>query len=809
MLQYLARGWAVFPVYEVANGACACGDPNCESPAKHPRTRNGFQAASKHPGVVEAWQASFPRANTGVRTGRESSLVVLDLDIHKPGVQVAVEAWLGQHGGQWGDPAIARTGSGGLHLYYAYPSLDESLKVATVKGLQGVAGLDVRADGGYVLAPPSVNLGGEYTWLSDRAPGPLPDAILAALLESRKVPAAPVQQAEWRPVHLPSYPELATYQGPYHEALKAALQGQPWARNGEKHKVMLGLVVGLQDAFGPIDPSAGEYFRASCDAARARDGGGASPEQWGNEFQKWWARGEAEHARKAADLRLSESIGVAMLSVQKMLEQAAQEASPVTRETLKALAKKAKDPNYAAILKAVSTGTEIQSDLVPALEACGRWVGQKVGVEVMRHLTHLDADQVVAFRKGVEQGQVLANDKEAWKRQLVRSAEEVPLACMANVLTLLKVHPDMAGSLVFDTRAANFRWVKPAPWARLPDPFLCGSDGAECAAWATRVTGVPFGSAMCYEALTSLRAGVLNIDPVERYLRGLVWDGAPRLDLWLSVLCGAADTPYVRAVARKTLIAAVARAIKPGCMVHTVLVLEGLQGAGKSTVIKNLLPTSEWYTSHEGVLTSRDKDALQRIATGPWLVELEELAGLSRSDVNATKAFLSKEEDRFRVPYGRTVEAFPRRTLFIGTTNENEYLQDTTGNRRWWPVKCGECHPQAVASVRDQLWAEAVAAYDAGEKWWLEGETVRMAAGETADRLVGDPWDEELSLYLDKTPGPVSTRDVLMALGIASGQVGTAETRRVRGCLVRAGWAQDEKKTTHSGVYTKFWRRAQ
>lgn len=811
-LLYAGRGYHVFPVYEaLADGSCACRNPSCTSPAKHPKVNNGLNGASKHPAVIEAWWSPAhygPTSNLGVRTGRESGIVVLDLDLHKPGVQQAVEAWLGQHGGAWGDPAIARTGSGGLHLYYSYPAIDENLKIASKKALNDVGGLDVRADGGYVLAAPSKNVSGEYTWINDRTPGPLPDAILAALLETRKVAAPPIQQAEWRPVHLPSLAELQAYTGAHHEGVKAALRGEPWAPPSEKHKHMLAIVVGLQEAFGPIDPACGEYFRASCDAARARDGGAASPEQWATEFQKWWARGEAEYARKSELLKLSENIGAAMQAVSAVLVQAAAETGPITRETLKALAKKAKDANYAAILKAVSTGAELSPDLVPALESCGRWVGQRVGPDVMRHFAHLEADQVTAFRKGVDQGQQIANDKEAWKRGLTRSSEETVLACTQNALHILRQHPDMQGALVFDTRAANFRWAKPAPWGRLPDPYLSGSDGVECAAWMTRMTGVAFGSALCYEALTTLKAGILNFDPVEQYLRSLTWDGTPRLDLWLAVLCGAADTSYVRAVARKTLIAAVARVMKPGCQVDTVLVLEGVQGAGKSTVIKNLLPTREWYRSHEGVLTANNKDALMRIATGPWLVELEELAGLSRSDVNATKAFLSTQEDTFRPPYGRTNETFPRRTLFIATTNEGEYLQDTTGNRRWWPVKCGECHPQAVVSIRDQLWAEAVHAYDQGEKWWLEGETVRLAAGETAERMISDPWDEELSLYLDKTPGPVSIRDVLAAIGIPAANAAASETRRARGCLVRAGWVQSEKRERHNGVYTKFWHRS-
>jgi hypothetical protein len=163
-LEYVRRGWAVLPLHDVTEGACSCQE-SCLSPGKHPRLRNGLNGASKNEGVVMHWWATWPNANIGIRTGRESGIVVLDLDIQKPGVAPALTTWLAANGGTWGQPLTVRTGSGGLHLYYAYPKgYPEHLTIKTVKAVCGVAGLDVRADGGYVVAPPSRNLNGLYSF---------------------------------------------------------------------------------------------------------------------------------------------------------------------------------------------------------------------------------------------------------------------------------------------------------------------------------------------------------------------------------------------------------------------------------------------------------------------------------------------------------------------------------------------------------------------------------------------------------------------------------------------------------------------
>lgn len=175
-------------------------------------------------------------------------------------------------------------------------------------------------------------------------------------------------------------------------------------------------------------------------------------------------------------------------------------------------------------------------------------------------------------------------------------------------------------------------------------------------------------------------------DPVRDYLDTLTWDGTPRLDRWLIDYCKAADTPLNRAFSRKVLIAATRRVRSPGYKFDFILVLEGPQGIGKSTLLK-ILAGEENFSDNE--ILGLDKREQQEAVQGVWIYELCELDGLSKSEVTAIKLFASKTVDSARPAYGRSRVDRPRRLIFIATTNEDTYLRDTTGNRRFWPVKVG------------------------------------------------------------------------------------------------------------------------
>lgn len=199
--------------------------------------------------------------------------------------------------------------------------------------------------------------------------------------------------------------------------------------------------------------------------------------------------------------------------------------------------------------------------------------------------------------------------------------------------------------------------------------------------------------------------------PVRDYLRSLTWDGTPRITGLFVDYVGAADTPYHREAGRLVMLGAVARAMDPGCKFDFVAILEGGQGIGKSTFIGRL--GLDW--SSELACDFHDNKSVVESLQGSWIVELPELQGFSKAETTTLKAVISRLVDRARPAYGRLLQDFPRQCIFIGSTNEDDYLRDSTGARRFWPIKCGGARIDTERLGRniDQMWAEAVATYDA------------------------------------------------------------------------------------------------
>jgi putative DNA primase/helicase len=231
-------------------------------------------------------------------------------------------------------------------------------------------------------------------------------------------------------------------------------------------------------------------------------------------------------------------------------------------------------------------------------------------------------------------------------------------------------------------------------------------------------------------------------DPVLDYLDGLQWDGQPRLDRWLVTYCGAPDTPLVRAMGRKWMIAAVRRVRVPGCKFDFMLVFEGPQGQGKSSMLVILAGGQENYSDAE--LLGTRKQEQQELTEGVWIYECAELEGMRWSDVNKVKLLISKQVDSARPAYGRGRVDRPRRCVLAGTTNDDEYLRDTTGNRRFWPVKVGKIDLEAIKRDRDQLWAEAAAAEAGGEALTIPPELWAAATVEQQARQHHDIWEDPL-----------------------------------------------------------------
>ena len=208
---------------------------------------------------------------------------------------------------------------------------------------------------------------------------------------------------------------------------------------------------------------------------------------------------------------------------------------------------------------------------------------------------------------------------------------------------------------------------------------------------------------------------------------------------------GAEDTPLNRAFGSRWMISAVARIMQPGAKVDHMLILEGPQGAKKSSALK-ALAGAEWFTDELAEIGS--KDAAQQMR-GIWIIEIAELDAISRAEVSRIKAFLTRTTDRYRPPYERYVVEVPRQCVFAGSVNPETYLRDETGNRRFWPVRCGRIDLDALRRDRDQLWAEAVARYRDGAIWWLdEPELIADAKTEQDQRYQADAWDARIDRWL-------------------------------------------------------------
>ena len=342
----------------------------------------------------------------------------------------------------------------------------------------------------------------------------------------------------------------------------------------------------------------------------------------------------------------------------------------------------------------------------------------------------------------------------AWKANLDLNQAKEPRKNLFNACVALRCHPHMAGRLAYDEfRGCTFA-RGPLPWDDQANRPWSPMDDLAVTEWLQSLEiGVGVGSTVAREAVERV-AYERRVHPVLEYLEDLEWDGIKRLGSWLTTYLGATNSPLNKAFGRAFLISAVARVMKPGCKVDHMPILEGRQGTQKSKALRTLVG-DEWFTDQ--ITDLGTKDSCQDLR-GVWVIELSELSAIRPNEVERVKAFISRQVDHYRPSYGRRSVDFKRQGVFIGTTNAHEYLTDDTGNRRFWPVACGVVDIEALARDRDQLWAEAVVAYHAGEQWWLERDELREAARREQElRLIDDPWEATIADWLEhprKQPGP-------------------------------------------------------
>lgn len=343
-----------------------------------------------------------------------------------------------------------------------------------------------------------------------------------------------------------------------------------------------------------------------------------------------------------------------------------------------------------------------------------------------------------------------ARKKQQVVGDLICSENGRPENLLANVLHVLATHPAWRDVLAFCELRQTVVKLAPPP-VRVTDGAgelgeWTEEDTHRACAWFAQVAKFePNAQKMIDAVETTAKKKIVH--PVREYLTGLIWDRTPRLDSMLPCYFRTDDTQFTRAVGPKFMIGAVARAYRPGVKVDTMPVMESAQGLKKSTGLAALVPNPDWYS--DTPIPLDDKDRFQMLR-GIWLYELSELDSFRGKDGTRIKAFVSSKADNYRPSYGRRNRMHPRTCVFAGTTNEHAYLIDRTGNRRFWPVKChGVIDVAGIERDRDQLWAEAVHRYLAGETWWIDSAGLqRVAEGEQEAREIGDDWTEVFAGWL-------------------------------------------------------------
>jgi putative DNA primase/helicase len=371
---------------------------------------------------------------------------------------------------------------------------------------------------------------------------------------------------------------------------------------------------------------------------------------------------------------------------------------------------------------------------------------------------------------------------------LLRDAKGRVVDCRENVYRILTTDPAWRGVIAFDEFANRIVMRRPPPWGGAPGEWTEAVD-ARVGVWFVDALRFPIRSMDNIRAAVMLAADDAKFHPVRDYLGTLTWDGTDRLDHWMVDCLACADSEYVRLVSRFALLNMVARVYDPGCIMRAVPILEGPQERGKSTALAIL--GGEWFS--DTPFRVGEKDASLQIQ-GVWVYEIGEMQQFNKAEAAAVKQFVSSRVDNYRPPYGRRNVHVPRQTTFFGSINEAQYLRDWTGGTRFWPVRTcatGDINLSMLEQVRDQLLAEAVQRFRAGERRHpSREESERLFAPEQEERMQEAPWEGHILDELERRTQESITVDEIITdiLKIERGRITQTVTAEVGRILARAGW---------------------
>lgn len=379
-----------------------------------------------------------------------------------------------------------------------------------------------------------------------------------------------------------------------------------------------------------------------------------------------------------------------------------------------------------------------------------------------------------------------------------------------NAYLFIKNHEDLAGMVIYDEFADDVKIVQCPPWddnstfsprsVHETDFFMLM---AHMESYGIKLPKNTIADAFMRVAYTN------KTNPAKEYMESLQWDGAQRLNNWLFDYAGAvnADNTYLESVGSKWMIGAVKRIYEPGCKFDTVLVLEGEQGLGKSTILRELatLGGQEYFLDNVGDI--RNKDTVMAMQ-GHLIIEMAELASFKKVENEEIKGFITRQTDVYRPPYARTIAKRKRMFVLAASTNEGEsdgYLTDATGNRRYWPVSCGKIDYDGIKKHREQLWAEAVHRYKKGEATWLDMNQMQGAVVEQNKRYVEDAWQDKVASIVGASTMVVewTLDEICKELDINQRDINNFVKGRLKKCLKVIGW--HEVRREKDGATKRMW----
>lgn len=373
------------------------------------------------------------------------------------------------------------------------------------------------------------------------------------------------------------------------------------------------------------------------------------------------------------------------------------------------------------------------------------------------------------------------DDNVDWQKTLEIDKQGKVKDTITNIATVIRYDGNLQ-NIVYNEFKDTIDVIGELPWSQVK-PGWNDSDLANAKVYFERVYGI-WSPAKFKDALLAVVSSERVYHPVKEYFATLTWDGVKRIDTLLIDYFGAEDTPYTRAVIRKTLVAAVARIFEPGKKFDCILVLNGPQGKGKSTFFALL--GMQWFSDSLSIADMRDKTAAEKLQ-GYWILEVSEMNGIKKMDVETVKSFVSRQDDKFRQAYGVNVESHPRSCIIVGSTNsESGFLRDVTGNRRFWPVHVpgtGKHRPWELKDA-DQIWAEAIELYRGGEELFLKGKEAEEAYKMQQDAMESDDREGIVAEYLERLlPDNWNGMDIYQRRSFLGG--GEFDTQDVTGTIKR------------------------